>query len=544
MHSDFPLNRNYQEKYGEILDEQLLPEVKNLTNKNSVLKLLYKKFPTKMAEIDDSLSVDEKLVEFLARDVYDKLVKQQIRELKNQGIDDWQQEEEYKAPQIDYEEIAKEEMKGLITKSSLYDYASIHNINIDANTSLDNMYKMKQKILKERIKQLKGEIDVPGNKTTNQKEFSEKPKTRAEYEPKILDDVSGMKKSELRKYANDNDLNLNLTSRATLPNIRDAVVKKLTNKLMNEPEPPEKTTKDWMYYVNQIQEDIRGMNKPALIGYAEHLHITVPEGLNTEAIRRTIINQRADQLMKKTTEPPEEKAKNDWIHYQNIQKEITEDIKGMDIPALLGYAERLNITVPEGLKIVAIRRTIINQRADQLMQKTTGSGLKKRIIFGKGYSSDDDDKPVRRNTIAKKIINGKFIDLNKLKNNILTIRYVKTGGFVPTVKSQHISNDVKSVIDDIINDKFEKRLFDKLETNDKRLIKRLITALKVDIDISSKEEDEYRRQFDILLGELRAGNNSDLVKNKLKQYVVESMNSGMLTRREAFQLLYELTINN
>ena len=83
-----------------------------------------------------------------------------------------------------------------------------------------------------------------------------------------------------------------------------------------------------------------------------------------------------------------------------------------------------------------------------------------------------------------------------------------------------------------------------METSEKRLIKRFITALKIDIDISSKEEDEYRQQFDILLGQLRAGNTNPDIKNKLKQYVVESMNSGMLTRREAFQLLYELTINN
>ena len=124
------------------------------------------------------------------------------------------------------------------------------------------------------------------------------------------------------------------------------------------------------------------------------------------------------------------------------------------------------------------------------------------------------------------------------------MRYVKTGGLIPTVKSQHISNDVKSVIEDIISNRFEKRLFDKLETSEKRLIKRFITALKIDIDISSKEEDEYRQQFDILLGQLRAGNTNPDIKNKLKQYVVESMNSGMLTRREAFQLLYELTINN
>ena len=53
----------------------------------------------------------------------------------------------------------------------------------------------------------------------------------------------------------------------------------------------------------------------------------------------------------------------------------------MDKPALIGYAERLNITVPaEGLEIETIRKTIINQRADQLVRKNTGSVLTSRKI--------------------------------------------------------------------------------------------------------------------------------------------------------------------
>ena len=124
------------------------------------------------------------------------------------------------------------------------------------------------------------------------------------------------------------------------------------------------------------------------------------------------------------------------------------------------------------------------------------------------------------------------------------MRYVKTGGFIPTVKSQHISNDVKSVIEDIINDKFEKRLFEKLQADEKRLVKRLVEALKIDIDVNTKEDDEYRKKFEIVLGEFQAGNTSPAIKNKLKKYVAESMQSGMITRREAWQLLYELTINN
>ena len=61
----------------------------------------------------------------------------------------------------------------------------------------------------------------------------------------------------------------------------------------------------------------------------------------------------------------------------------------------------------------------------------------------------------------RKVINGKYIDLNKLKDNIITIRYCSTGALIPTVKVQSISRDVRGIVEDIINDKFEKRLYEK-----------------------------------------------------------------------------------
>ena len=151
-----------------------------------------------------------------------------------------------------------------------------------------------------------------------------------------------------------------------------------------------------------------------------------------------------------------------------------------------------------------------------------------------------NDAKKSKESVMKKIINGKYIDLNKLKNNIICIRYCKTRALVPNVKVQHVSNDIKEIINDIIDDKFEKRLYEKLNVNDKRLVKRIVESLKLDIDTSSKEDDDYQRQFEICLGEFHGGNTNPQIKAKLKQYIMESMESGMLPRREAFKLLFEL----
>ena len=108
------------------------------------------------------------------------------------------------------------------------------------------------------------------------------------------------------------------------------------------------------------------------------------------------------------------------------------------------------------------------------------------------------------------------------------------------MKARHISNDVKEVITDIVNNTFDNRLFEKLAEGDRRLVKRVIKAFSLDVGLKDNTEDEYKRQFDIILGQFQAGNTSPLIKNQLKKYVIESQESGFLTRRESWQILFEL----
>jgi len=79
-----------------------------------------------------------------------------------------------------------------------------------------------------------------------------------------------------------------------------------------------------------------------------------------------------------------------------------------------------------------------------------------------------------------------------------------------------------------------------LDMNEKRLVKRMVDSLKLNIDLHDKDDDEYQRQFEICLGEFQAGSTSPLIKNKLKQYITESLESGMIPRRECFKILFQL----
>ena len=70
---------------------------------------------------------------------------------------------------------------------------------------------------------------------------------------------------------------------------------------------------------------------------------------------------------------------------------------------------------------------------------------KSQIIIERGIETPVEERN-RKNLVHKKIINGKYIDMGKLGNNILMMRYCSTNALLTNVKPQHISKDVKSII--------------------------------------------------------------------------------------------------
>ena len=70
--------------------------------------------------------------------------------------------------------------------------------------------------------------------------------------------------------------------------------------------------------------------------------------------------------------------------------------------------------------------------------------MNKKKIFGKGK------------TEPKTIIVNKFtIDMEKLNKNILSVNYTSCRSMVPSLKPEKISDDVKSVILDILEKKYK-----------------------------------------------------------------------------------------
>jgi transcription initiation factor IIE alpha subunit len=117
--------------------------------------------------------------------------------------------------------------------------------------------------------------------------------------------------------------------------------------------------------------------------------------------------------------------------------------------------------------------------------------------------------------------------MNKLNNNVLELRYNKNR-HLTGVKTQIVGNGVKSILNQIIDhDKIDEKEYHELTDYEKHLIKTILNMLEKSHLISNKDE-EFNEKFQILLGSYNAGNNSEILKNQLRLYIIHGMKLGIM----------------
>jgi hypothetical protein len=132
-----------------------------------------------------------------------------------------------------------------------------------------------------------------------------------------------------------------------------------------------------------------------------------------------------------------------------------------------------------------------------------------------------------------------MIDTDKLRKNILEIRYIKNR-HLTNIKSQLITAGVKQILDEFIQHRtFNDREYNKLTNVDKHLIRTIFHTIKHQHLVTDKEDD-FNRQFEILRDEWLAGNNSEIIKRQLRQYIHHAINTKLLSRAEGLTYLNEL----
>lgn len=176
---------------------------------------------------------------------------------------------------------------------------------------------------------------------------------------------------------------------------------------------------------------------------------------------------------------------------------------------------------------------------DSAVVPTKGNGIRRiKKIIGMGKAHYEPTLSKRKYISDDKF----YIDNKKLKDHILCIKYTKTESNLPMLRPQSISNDLKELIQDTIDDKFDNRIFKKLNESDKRVFKRFCSVCKLDIEIDDPDDKLFQQRFEILKGQFLSGNSSIQNKNELKRYILEAYNTNKIPRNEAMLLLYQISL--
>jgi hypothetical protein len=174
---------------------------------------------------------------------------------------------------------------------------------------------------------------------------------------------------------------------------------------------------------------------------------------------------------------------------------------------------------------------------DELANLVEGKGLRRRRIEGRGIEK------LSRNPDKVELNNGKFIiDMEKLRRNILSVTYASCRATIPSLKKENISNDVKNIITDIIEGKYNANLFNKMKPDDQRIVSTFVRTMKIP-DIDMREFDEaYNDHYQVLVGQVNSGQNNPIVKKELKQYILRAITEGLIPRSQGYNKLFELSL--
>jgi hypothetical protein len=150
---------------------------------------------------------------------------------------------------------------------------------------------------------------------------------------------------------------------------------------------------------------------------------------------------------------------------------------------------------------------------------------------------------ISKNPDKVELNNRKFvIDMEKLRKNILSVTYQSCRASIPSLKRENISNDVKKIITDIVQDKYNANLFNKMKPDDQRIVSTFVRTMKIE-NIDMREFDEaYQKNYEILLGQVNSGQNNPLVKRELKECILRAITEGLIPKSQGYDKLFELSL--
>ena len=313
-------------------------------------------------------------------------------------------------------------------------------------------------------------------------------------------------------------------------------------------------------------QDLQGMGKVKLLEYARYIKQADPsifiENITTiskmtKAGLIDLLKQNDDEIRGHFgTEPIDEKSSYDSeVQYSPLREQSVSSKSSLS-----------GETASEAGMSQASRQYIGSLGAPSVVSSSTGNGLRKKVKMGRGVGRpktrnyEGSIRPKRSDVLTKEDTDwnagikvqprfvpfGRYI-INKrqLEKNIVSIK-TPSGSNVPTYRSHRVSTGMGIVLRKMTgggNPSFDE--LNSLDEEERNYLSRIAAVSNIDDKFniptpSKKEEEKDINQFEIMRGEIMAGNDSTELVKKFKILIMKLSKKGLLPQREAKDLLYEL----
>jgi hypothetical protein len=176
------------------------------------------------------------------------------------------------------------------------------------------------------------------------------------------------------------------------------------------------------------------------------------------------------------------------------------------------------------------------------------------VMHGEGFGKSTISKSIKTNDNLKFVsidddrinVNKYYISNKLLNQNVLRVSYKNNTVFIKNTK---ISNNIKKLLLKIIvnNKSVSKYEFKKLDDDDKNLLYNIVKKMKLPHDLikniafqRTSKEDNMIQRFEVLKGQIIAGNNNLEMLNEFKLLINVLSKNDQIDKREAGEILIML----
>ena len=134
-----------------------------------------------------------------------------------------------------------------------------------------------------------------------------------------------------------------------------------------------------------------------------------------------------------------------------------------------------------------------------------------------------------------------YVDMKNLNSNVLKLKYKSFSSPVPNFPPVKISDNVKNIVINIIHNhkKEANKLFGILTDDEKKLIKKFCSIVECEIiDDVTNSKQMLMKKYEVLAGEIHAGNDSKEIQNMLKNVVIELYDMKYITKLQYLDILH------